>query len=91
MNEYLLLSLGGDAALDTFVRRPRLQLELRGELVVEVLGGVVLQQVELPAEGCAAQLARVEHLPPGAAQAQRGLERMERVIRSLLSMTKQLI
>ena len=69
----------------------RLLAQLSEQLLVEVLGGVVLEQVELPAEGGAAQLARVEHLPPGAAQAQRGLERMERVIRSQLSMTKQLI
>ena len=69
----------------------RLLAQLAQQLLVEVLGGVVLEQVELPAEGCAAQLARVQHLPPGAAQAQRGLEGMERVIRSLLSMTKQLI
>ena len=69
----------------------RLLAQLGEQVLVEVLGGVVLEQVELPAEGGAAQLARIQHLPPRAAQAQRGLERMEMVTRSQLSMTKQLI
>ena len=55
----------------------RLLAQLGEQVLVEVLGGVVLEQVELPAEGGAAQLARVQHLPPRAAQAQRGLERMD--------------
>ena len=71
MDDYLLLRLGGDAALEALVGRPRLQLELGGELVIEVLGGVVLEQVKLPPERLgAAEGAGVEHLSARATQTQ---------------------
>ena len=64
VDEYLPLSVSGDVTQPALVWRSGLHLELRGQLVIEVLSGVVLVQVKLPPEGLGAQGTGVEHLSP---------------------------
>ena len=78
VDEDLLLRVGGHGTLRTFVRRTRvvgLLLDLRQQLVVEVLRGVVLVQVRLPPERLgSADGAGVENLTACCGEVEGGLE-----------------